>query len=61
VNYVPVTVRLIPFFRSTLPDSLAIHAIHAIHATEIVDPARLATPHRIRIIAHHEHLFDVAA
>jgi hypothetical protein len=29
--------------------------------TEIVDPARLATPHRIRVIAHHEHLFDVAA
>ena len=38
-----------------LPDLLAIHA------AEIADPSRLAAPHRIRIIAHHEHLFDVAA
>ena len=32
-----------------------------IHAGEIVDRTRLSGPHRIRIIAHHEHLFDVAA
>lgn len=33
----------------------------AIHADEIADKSRLSGPHRIRIIAHHEHLFDVAA
>ena len=38
-----------------LPDLLAIHA------DQLVDAARLAGPHRLRIIAHHEHLFDVAA
>lgn len=38
-----------------LPDLLAIHS------EQIVDRDRLAPPHRIRIIAHHEHLFDVAA
>lgn len=38
-----------------LPDLLEIHA------DEIVDPARLEGPHRIRIIAHHEHEFPVAA
>ena len=32
-----------------------------IHRDRIVDQARLAGPHRIRIVAHHEHLFDVAA
>jgi len=38
-----------------LPDLLAIHQ------DEIVDKERLKGPHRIRIVAHHEHLFDVAA
>jgi hypothetical protein len=38
-----------------LPDLLEIHA------GDIVDKSRLVGPHRIRIIAHHEHLFDVAA
>lgn len=38
-----------------LPDLLTIHG------DDIVDRTRLAAPHRIRIIAHHEHLFDVAA
>nr|WP_294170764.1 DUF1902 domain-containing protein [uncultured Sphingomonas sp.] len=32
-----------------------------IHADAIVDKARLAGPHSIRIIAHHERSFDVAA
>ena len=32
-----------------------------IHAQEIVDKDRLPGPHRIRIIAHHERMFDVAA
>lgn len=31
------------------------------HAADIVDKARLTGTHRIRMIAHHEHLFDVAA
>lgn len=38
-----------------LPDLLEIHG------DEVVDKQRLVGPHRIRIIAHHEHLFDVAA
>jgi hypothetical protein len=32
-----------------------------IHADELIDRARLAGPHRIRIVAHHERMFDVAA
>ena len=32
-----------------------------IHADELVDARRAAGPHRLRVIAHHEHLFDVAA
>lgn len=38
-----------------LPDLLEIHA------DEIIDKARLNGPHSIRIIAHHERNFDVAA
>lgn len=38
-----------------LPDLLDIHG------DEIVDQARLKGPHSIRIIAHHERDFDVAA
>ena len=38
-----------------LPDLLDIHA------DEIVDKSRLDGPHSIRIIAHHEREFDVAA
>lgn len=38
-----------------LPDLLDIHA------DEIGLEERLKPPHRIRIIAHHEHSFDVAA
>lgn len=38
-----------------LPDLLEIHA------DDIVDKTRLGGPHRIRIIAYHEHQFDVAA
>lgn len=38
-----------------LPDLLAIHE------GEIGDKSRLNGPHRVRIIAHHEHSFDVAA
>lgn len=38
-----------------LPDLLEIHA------DEIADKSRLAGPHRIRIIAHHEREFSVAA
>jgi predicted RNase H-like HicB family nuclease len=38
-----------------LPDLLAIHE------DEIADRSWLSGPHRIRIIAHHERLFDVAA
>ena len=38
-----------------LPDLLAVHA------DQLIDPARRQAPHRLRIIAHHEHLFDVAA
>lgn len=37
-----------------LPDLLEIHAAD-------VDPVRLNGPHRINIVAHHEHSFDVAA
>ena len=37
-----------------LPDLLEIHS-------NAIDPLRLAPPHRIRIIAHHERDFDVAA
>ena len=37
-----------------LPDLLEIHH-------DDIDPARLVGPHSIRIIAHHEHDFDVAA
>lgn len=40
---------------SMLPDLLSIHA------PEITDKRRLNGPHRIRIIAHHERMFDVAA
>lgn len=32
-----------------------------IHADELVDKSRLEGPHSIRIIAHHEREFDVAA
>lgn len=32
-----------------------------IHSDKIVDDSRLSGPHRIRMIAHHEHSFDVAA
>lgn len=38
-----------------LPDLLEIHA------DELVDKTRLNAPHSIRIIAHHEREFDVAA
>jgi len=38
-----------------LPDLLHIYC------DEIVDKSRLVGPHRIRVIGHHEHLFDVAA
>lgn len=38
-----------------LPDLLEIHA------DQIVDKGRLEGPHTIRIIAHHEREFDVAA
>ncbi|MEG8027058.1 MULTISPECIES: DUF1902 domain-containing protein [Sphingomonas] len=38
-----------------LPDLLDIHA------DDIADPARLSGPHRIRIIAHHERDFEIAA
>jgi Domain of unknown function (DUF1902) len=37
-----------------LPDLLDIHR-------ETIDPSRLGGPHRIRIIAHHEHDFEIAA
>jgi len=40
---------------SMIPDLLEIHA------DLVADKSRLKGPHRIRIIAHHEHLFDVAA
>jgi hypothetical protein len=40
---------------SMLPDLLAIHC------DELRDKNRLQAPHRIRIIAHHERMFDVAA
>jgi hypothetical protein len=40
---------------SMLPDLLEIHE------AEIVERGRLKGPHRIRIIAHHEHEFPVAA
>ena len=40
---------------SMLPDLLEIHEAN------IGDKARLGGPHRIRIIAHHERMFDVAA
>lgn len=32
-----------------------------IHGEELIDLERLKGPHRIRIIAHHERMFDVAA
>ena len=32
-----------------------------VHRDEIIDAARLKGPHSIRIIAHHERDFDVAA
>jgi hypothetical protein len=38
-----------------LPDLLDIHA------DDIADRARSAGPHRIRIIAHHERDFEIAA
>lgn len=38
-----------------LPDLLEIHA------DQIVDESRMTSPHTIRIIAHHEREFDVAA
>ena len=38
-----------------LPDLLDVNA------EQLADPARLIGPHRLRIIAHHERLFDVAA
>jgi hypothetical protein len=38
-----------------LPDLLEIHS------DQILDKSRLAGPHSIRIIAHHERDFDVAA
>jgi hypothetical protein len=40
---------------SMLPDLLAIHE------DALRDKEPLEGPHRIRIIAHHEHVFDVAA
>lgn len=40
---------------SMLPDLLDLHS------DEIADKGRLSAPHRIRIVAHHEHLYDVAA
>jgi len=40
---------------SMIPDLLEIHG------DLIADKSRLAGPHRLRIIAHHEHMFDVAA
>jgi hypothetical protein len=33
----------------------------AIHEDSIVDRSRLSPPHSIRIVAHHERSFDVAA
>lgn len=38
-----------------LPDLLELHG------DELADASRRAGPHRLRIIAHHERLFDVAA
>jgi predicted RNase H-like HicB family nuclease len=38
-----------------------IPALLEIHADLIADKSRLTGPHRLRIIAHHEHMFDVAA
>ena len=32
-----------------------------IHAADVIDAERLSAPHRIRIIAHHERDFAVAA
>lgn len=32
-----------------------------IHADAIADAERLSPPHQIRIVAHHERAFDVAA
>jgi hypothetical protein len=32
-----------------------------IHRGDVVDQARLSAPHSIRIVAHHERNFDVAA
>lgn len=32
-----------------------------INADLVVDKARLASPHHVRIIAQHEHAFDIAA
>lgn len=40
---------------SMLPDLLEIHG------DEVIDKSRLSGPHSIRIIAHHEREFDVAA
>ncbi|MEO7787241.1 MAG: hypothetical protein ABIR77_05375 [Sphingomicrobium sp.] len=36
-------------------------ALWMIRADQIVDKGRPSGLHRVRIIAHHEHLFDVAA
>lgn len=33
----------------------------AIHGEQLVDQSRLLGPHTIRIVAHHERPFDVAA
>jgi predicted RNase H-like HicB family nuclease len=40
---------------------LMISDLLEIHEDLIADKSRLAGPHRLRIIAHHEHMFDVAA
>ena len=32
-----------------------------LNADDVIDKSRIQGAHRIRIIAHHEHLFDVAA
>ena len=38
-----------------LPDLLALHA------DKLLDTNRLQAPHSLRLIAHHEHSFEVAA
>ena len=38
-----------------LPDLLTVHA------DQLADASRRSGPHRLRVIAHHERLFDVAS